>query len=165
MLLNDIWVDDEVVAVIQEAFNSDVACEPSINPMEELEARCINNIIKQFTHTLRYLPLKFYDEDMDYAKQLFFDVLTHNIVPLVIETRTKLKSIKLDEFGKLHRKVNFQPYNNTGDDANTTLQDKQMYSELEIASSLLYYLRKSCWVLKDIYKELKTMVQIVFEGE
>ena len=159
--LNSIWDKQVISEHIMKSYNEVINIDESIQPISLKEAWAVQMVIYQYCHTLRNGYMKYFSEDKDVALEDVKEIISHNVIPLVNEIRMLVKTTKFNEVGKLHNQTTTRPYNNDGQVDNIVL-DNIVYTDLTSMTNAIDFIKKNSTYLKMIYKELTTIIQMIY---
>lgn len=166
--LEAIWDKQAIAEHIMNSYNENMSLcyDLTTDPSRALglkEAWSIQMIIYQYVHTLRKQYCKYYDTKQDVAFEDLKGIISHHIVGLVVECRALVKSHNFD-IGKSHNQQATRPYNNDGKVDNIFL-DSIVFSDVQSMESTLRFIKSNSTYLKMIYKEIATIVCMLYEGD
>ena len=156
--LKDIWDNTVIAKYIKDSYNS--AIPNNINKLSDNDSNLINTLIKQYTHTLQNLYVKFYTENV--ALECVKDIISHNIIQLVNEFKIQWDLINIKEVGKSHNQTTTRPY--TEQDPNNVIIDNIAYTDINSIINVLEATKRNSKYLKAIYNELRTIIITIYEG-
>ena len=156
--LKDIWDNTVIANYIKDNYNSVIP--NNINKLSDNDSNLINTLIKQYTHTLQNLYVKFYTENV--ALECVKDIISHNIIQLVNEFKIQWDLINIKEVGKTHNQTTTRPY--TDQDPNNVIIDNIGYTDINSIINVLEATKRNSKYLKAIYNELKTITITIYEG-
>lgn len=156
--LKDIWDNTVIANYIKDNYNSVIP--NNINKLSDNDSNLINTLIKQYTHTLQNLYVKFYTENV--ALECVKDIISHNIIQLVNEFKIQWDLINIKEVGKTHNQTTTRPY--TDQDPNNVIIDNIGYTDINSIINVLEATKRNSKYLKSIYNELKTITITIYEG-
>lgn len=155
--LKDIWDNTTIANYIKDSYNSVIP--NNINKLSDNDSNLINNLIRQYTHTLQNLYVKFYTENV--ALECVKDIISHNIIQLVNEFKIQWDLINIKEVGKAHNQTTTRPY--TEHDPNNVIIDNIAYTDINSIINVLEATKRNSKYLKAIYNELKTITITIYE--
>lgn len=159
--LESIWDKQKIAEHIMNSFNDIVSINPNIETITLKDAWSVQMIIYQYVHTLRKCYCKYDDSDTEIAFDDLKDIISHNVVQLVNEVKMLVKTCELEKLGKSHNKTNTRPYNNDSDVDNTII-DNVSYTDINSLSILIEFVKNNSIYLKSIYKEISTIVIMIY---
>lgn len=156
--LKNIWDNTTIARHIIDSYNT--AIPNNITKLTDNEGVLINNLIKQYTHTLQDLYVKF---DYEGTALIYVEnIISHNIVQLVNEFKIQWDLINFKEIGKTHNQATTRPY--TDQDPNNVIIDNIAYTDINSIINVLEATKRNSKYLKAIYNELKTIVITMYEA-
>lgn len=156
--LKDIWNNTTIANYIRDSYNSVIP--NNINKLTDNDSNLINTLIRQYTHTLQNLYVKFDSEDT--ALECVKDIISHNIIQLVNEFKIQWDLINVKEIGKTHNQTTTRPY--TDQEPNNVIIDNIAYTDINSIINVLEATKRNSKYLKAIYNELRTIVITMYEA-
>lgn len=158
--LNEIWIPENrtiIANAIKASFNETKPKEIPEITIEE--AVSIETLIFNFCHTLRKCYLIYQDPNI--AIEDLTETIIHKSLNLVNEYRSYKYTLDSDTKGKTHQQTTGNTFIQTNNVVGI-IGDNISFNDLDNKDRALDIMLKQSKTIREIYKEIKTMVQTIY---